>query len=115
MPGIGLKENENELMEVKAMNESLMLILSLASGILFGIFYFGGLWLTLKHMPDSKQPALLTVSSFLGRSAVCLFGFYLISGNGLWAMGFCLAGFMLSKVVLIRRLNPHTRVVGNYG
>jgi hypothetical protein len=30
-------------------------------------------------------------------------------------VGFCLAGFMLSKVVLIRRLNPHTRVVGNYG
>ena len=46
--------------EVKAMNESLMLVLSLASGIFFGLFYFGGLWLTLKHLHDSKQPALLT-------------------------------------------------------
>jgi F1F0 ATPase subunit 2 len=92
------------------MNESLMLILSLASGIIFGLFYFGGLWLTLKHMPDSKQPALLTVSSFLGRSVLCLFGFYLISGNSLEALGFSLAGFMLSKFTLIRRFKPHARL-----
>jgi len=97
------------------MNESIFMILSLASGILFGLFYFGGLWLTLKHIPDSKQPALLTAFSFLGRSLVCLFGFYLISGNGLEAIAFSLAGFMLSKFVLIRRLNPHTRVEVNYG
>ena len=80
--------------------KSLMLTLSLASGIFFGLFYFGGLWLTLKHLPDSKQPALLTLGSFLGRSAVCLFGFYLISGNGLEALAFSLAGFMLSKFAL---------------
>jgi len=97
-------------MEVKAMTESLMLILSLASGILFGLFYFGGLWLTLKHMPDSKQPALLTIGSFLGRSTVCIFGFYLISGNGLEALAFSLAGFVASKFALIRRLSPYARV-----
>ncbi len=96
------------------MNDSLMLILSLASGILFGLFYFGGLWLTLKHMPDSKQPALLTVVSFLGRSAVCLFGFYLISGNGLEAIAFSLAGFILSKFALVRHLRPHARVEVQY-
>ncbi len=77
------------------------MIISLASGIFFGLFYFGGLWLTLKHMSDSKQPALLSVGSFLGRSAVCLFGFYLISGNGLEAMAFCLAGFISLKFALI--------------
>jgi len=97
------------------MNDSLMLIFSLASGILFGFFYFGGLWLTLKHLPNSKQPALLTVGSFLGRSAVCLFGFCLISSNGLDPLAFSLAGFVLSKFVLIRWLNPHTRVEAHYG
>jgi F1F0 ATPase subunit 2 len=97
------------------MNDSLMLILGLASGILFGFFYFGGLWLTLKHLPDSKHQALLTVSSFLGRSAVCLFGFYLVSSNGLEALAFSLAGFVLSKFVLIRCLNPHTRAEADYG
>jgi F1F0 ATPase subunit 2 len=97
------------------MNDSLMLIFSLASGILFGFFYFGGLWLTLKHLPNSKQPALLTVGSFFGRSAVCLFGLCLISSNGLEALAFSLAGFVLSKFVLIHWLNPHTRAEAHYG
>ena len=92
------------------MNESLMLILSLASGIIFGLFYFGGLWLTLKHVPNSKQPALLSISSFLGRSVVCLFGFYLISSSGLEAVALSLAGFILSKFALIYRLKPPARV-----
>ena len=91
------------------MNESLMLILSLASGIISGLFYFGGLWLTLKHLSNSKQPALLSLSSFLGRSAICLYGFYLISSKGLEAMAFSLAGFILSKLVLIHRLNCSAR------
>jgi len=85
------------------MNEILTLTLSLISGILLGFFYFGGLWLTLKRLHNSKQPALLTMGSFLGRSAVCLFGFYLISGNGLEVLVFSLAGFVLSKLALIRR------------
>jgi F1F0 ATPase subunit 2 len=97
------------------MNDSLIQILSLASGILFGLFYFGGLWLTLKHITDSKQLSLLTVGSFLGRSIVCLFGFYLISGKGLEALAFSLAGFMLSKFAFIRRFNPHGREEVDYG
>lgn len=92
------------------MNESIMLILSLASGIIFGLFYFGGLWLTLKSLPNSKQPALLSLSSFLGRSAICLYGFYLVSSSGLEAMAFSLAGFILSKFVLIHRLKSPAHV-----
>lgn len=85
------------------MNEILTLTLSLISGILLGSFYFGGLWLTLKRLPNSKQPAVLTMGSFLGRSAVCLFGFYLISGSGLEVLFLSLAGFVLSKLALIFR------------
>jgi len=91
------------------MNESIIMILSLASGVLFGLFYFIGLWLTLKHMPNSKQPALLGIGSFMGRSAVCLFGFYLISGNGLEAIAISLAGFIFSKVALIIHLKSSSR------
>jgi F1F0 ATPase subunit 2 len=92
------------------MNEHIIMIICLVSGVFFGLFYFGGLWLTLKHMPDSKQPALLGVGSFLGRSAVCLLGFYLISGNGLGAMAFCLAGFISAKFALISRLRPNSHL-----
>ena len=103
MPGIGLSENGKKLREFKAMNEILTLTLSLISGIMLGFFYFGGLWLTLKRLHKSNQPALLTIGSLLGRSAVCLFGFYLISGSGLEVLFLSLAGFVLSKIALIHR------------
>ncbi len=81
-----------------------VLALSLAFGAGLGIFYFGGLWLTLKRLPSSRQPALLTISSFLGRSLVCLLGFYLVSGAGFEGPISSLAGFILAKVILVNRL-----------
>jgi len=86
------------------MNENLAMILSLASGTLLGLFYFGGLWLTLQHLSRSKQPSLMAVVSFLVRGMVCLLGFYLISGSGLKMLAISLVGFFLSKFGLIRRL-----------
>ena len=86
------------------MIESLIMALSLAIGAILGLFYFGGLWFTLRHLPGSKQPALLTFGSFLGRTAVCVLGFYLILGSGLEALILSVAGFILAKVILIKSL-----------
>ena len=87
------------------MIEPFLLALSLAFGSVLGLFYFCGLWFTLKRLPSSKQPALLTFGSFLGRSAVCILGFYLIlGGSGLEALISSLVGFILAKVILIKRL-----------
>ncbi len=89
------------------MNEFFILILSLASGIGLGIFYFGGLWLTLKQLPCTQQPVLLTLGSFFGRNAVCLFAFYLIVRIGhLEGLMLSLAGFILMKFVLVLSLSP---------
>jgi F1F0 ATPase subunit 2 len=86
------------------MTELSLLALGLVFGAVLGIFYFGGLWLTLRHLPNSRQPALLTLGSFLGRSLVCLFGFYLVSSSGLGVLIFGVVGFILAKVLLISRL-----------
>ncbi|MGA9097434.1 MAG: ATP synthase subunit I [Methanotrichaceae archaeon] len=81
-----------------------MLALSFALGAILGLFYFYGLWFTLRRLPGSKQPALLSLGSFLGRSAICILGFYLILGSGLEALISSVIGFILVKVVLINRL-----------
>jgi len=89
------------------MNEFFILILSLASGIGLGIFYFGGLWLTLKQLPYTQRSVLLTMGSFFGRNAICLFAFYLIVRVGhLEGLMLSLAGFILMKFVLVLRLGP---------
>lgn len=76
----------------------------LACGLGLGMLYFRGLWLTLKLLPGSRQPALLAYGSFAVRSLVCLLGFYLIAGRGLEGLIASLAGFVLMKLSLIRRL-----------
>jgi F1F0 ATPase subunit 2 len=87
------------------MNDFLFLTLCLAWGTVLGIFYFGGLWLTLRHLPYSGQPALLTLGSFVGRSVVCLFGFYIVASNGWEGLVSSLAGFILTKLALTHRLS----------
>jgi F1F0 ATPase subunit 2 len=85
------------------MNSAFLLVLSIFMGALLGVFYFGGLWLTIKHLPHSSQPTLLSLGSFFARSIVCMLGFYLIIGSGIEALLLSLAGFVLTKIALIRK------------
>ncbi|VVB63469.1 N-ATPase, AtpR subunit [uncultured archaeon] len=89
------------------MNEILVLALAIISGIVLGVFYFGGLWLTLQHLSRSRQPAFLVLSSFLVRSAVCLFCFYLVASNSWEGLVSSLAGFTFMKLALTHRLGRY--------
>jgi F1F0 ATPase subunit 2 len=73
-------------------------------GLGLGMLYFGGLYLTLKRLAVSRQPALLTYGSFAARSIVCLLGFYLISRGGLMGLIGSIAGFALMKLALISQI-----------
>jgi F1F0 ATPase subunit 2 len=71
-----------------------------------GLFYFGGLWLTVRHLPSSRSPALLTLGSFLGRTAVTLTGFYLVMGGRWERLLACFVGFLLMRTILVARWRP---------
>jgi len=92
------------------MNELIILIFSMAAGILLGIFYFGGLWLTLKQLSSSKNPYIFTLGSFIVRTVISLFGFYLVVRGGHWErLLVCLSGFIFMKIFLMYRLRPEKR------
>jgi F1F0 ATPase subunit 2 len=97
------------------MSSSLLPAASFFMGVFLGAFYFGGLWLTIKRLPDCQQPTLLSLCSFFARSLVCILGFYLIIGSGMQSLLLCLAGFVLTKIALIRRLSlvPRMGACGN--
>ncbi|HQN31350.1 MAG TPA: ATP synthase subunit I, partial [Methanothrix soehngenii] len=67
------------------MNSAFTLPASFFLGAVLSAFYFGGLWLTVKRLPRSRQPTLLSLSSFAARSLICLMGFYLVMGQGIEA------------------------------
>jgi F1F0 ATPase subunit 2 len=98
------------------MNKFFILILSLAFGFGLGIFYFGGLWLTLKQLPFTRQPMLLSLGSFLGRNAICLFVFYLIIRVGhLEGVILSLIGFISMKIASVHILSPGKKSKVPYG
>jgi len=83
------------------MNEISNLIWAFIVGLLLGILFFGGLWITVKKIINSKTPGLLMVGSFVLRITIVLAGFYFI-GLGDWKkLIACLIGFMVSRFTVI--------------
>ena len=82
------------------MNEFLFLAVPLATGLVLGALFFGGLWWTVGRALSSPQPALWFLASKLLRTAVVLGGFYEV-GGGRWERWLlCLAGFVLSRLLI---------------
>lgn len=90
------------------MNEWLGGLLAVLGGATLGLFYYAGLWFTLRRLPQQTHPGLWVFGSFTLRLAVSLAGFYLILGpdRHLGRLGVALLAFIAARVLLIRRLPP---------
>lgn len=89
------------------MSVPVSLILAGAAGMAFGLLYFGGLWLTVRWLPRTRFPAMLTLSSLLGRMAVTLAGFYVVMAGRSERLLACVAGFVLMRFVVVSWLQTH--------
>jgi F1F0 ATPase subunit 2 len=87
--------------------------LALLIGIGLGLLYFGGLWLTVRQLPSTNNPVLLTLVSFFGRVSLCLVGFsWLMAKTGDYAplpLVVSLIAFFWIRNTLIERLKPSAR------
>lgn len=81
------------------------LILCAVAGAGIGLLFFGGLWLTLQRLPQSKSPMLWVAPSFLLRVGLSVLGFYLMGRGGEWT-SICagMVGFIGVRTVLVRRI-----------
>ncbi len=70
------------------------------AGLTLGLFFFGGLRLTLRWITSVRRPALLIVASFGVRAALTVAGFVWV-GNGQWQRYVAaLVGFVLARLAL---------------
>ena len=76
------------------------LVLPLLAGVLLGMFFFGGLWWTIRRVLASKQPAALFFFSLLLRTGVALAGFYFVARGDWRRMLACLVGFILARILV---------------
>ncbi len=82
------------------------LVLSLVGGVVVATFYFGGLWVTVRRVPTSRRPVLLTFGSFALRGAVTVATMVWIARmHWQWLLA-AMASFVLVRVILIRKLRP---------
>jgi F1F0 ATPase subunit 2 len=90
----------------------MMFVFAALAGILFGIIYFGGLWLTIQKMGQMDRPILLLTGSFIVRLAFVLAGFYLVSNGRLELLAVSLVMFLITRFFFISRIQPHTERSG---
>lgn len=76
------------------------------AGLLIGVFFFGGLWWTIKMGMRSKYPAIWFIASFVIRFGTSLTVFFLMVSDNRWErLLVCLAGFVIARIGVSRCLN----------
>ena len=83
------------------MNETLMLAMAGAAGVVLGVVFFSGLWWTVRQGVSSPRPALWFVGSMLLRTGVVLAGFHFVGGGQWPRLLVCLLGFVLARSLVM--------------
>lgn len=83
-----------------------------ASGLLLGLLYFATLWWTVRRMPTTRRPGMLLAGSFLLRAGVAAVGIVLASGGRPLPLLAAIAGFLLGRTMLIRRVRAPLATAG---
>ncbi len=92
------------------MSNLVSFVLALLLGIGMGLIYFGGLWLTVSKLPNTRNPVLLSIVSFFGRIGFVALGFYLVMVKVQYApihLLACLLTFFGIRNLLVQRLKPN--------
>jgi F1F0 ATPase subunit 2 len=84
------------------MNEFMSLVFSLLAGGILGVFFFVGLWWTVRKLESTKQVALLFLGSMLLRTSVVILGFYFIVGDNWPRLLAGLLGFVIARIIVTR-------------
>jgi len=94
-------------------HDLLWLPLVFGAGIVLGLFYFGGLWLTVRRIPSTRRPGLLSFASFVVRTAAAMLDFYVVMGGRWERLLIALAGFLVFRTVAVRRWGPGRLLSGS--
>lgn len=84
------------------MNEEMTLLFSMLAGGVLGLFFFIGLWWTVRQVASSNHVALLFICSMLLRTAVVVYGFYVIMDDSWARLLSGLIGFIIARSITIR-------------
>jgi F1F0 ATPase subunit 2 len=79
-----------------------MMIIALIIGLLLGLMFFGGLWITVRKTLGSPYVAIWILGSSLLRTTIVLIGFYYSVQSGLLPLLVSVAGFIIGRFIVMR-------------
>jgi len=88
------------------MTDPLILGLTFIGGVALGVFYFGGLWVTVQYVARSRRPGLISMISLVVRMSITMIGLYLIMAGDWQRLVASVLGFFVARTVLLWRLRP---------
>ena len=88
------------------MNNLIGWIMAGIAGMAFGVFFFGGLWWTVRSSMASPRPGPLVFASMLVRLGITLAGFYVVADKQWQPLVACLIGFVTARFLIVRFLVP---------
>ena len=83
--------------------------LSIIWGVLLGLFYFGGLWITLKYIYRANRPKTLLAISFVIRITFIMVGFWVIMRKDPVTFLLTFPAFLITRAILTRTLGRDKR------
>jgi F1F0 ATPase subunit 2 len=93
------------------MNNNFQLLIGSLWGISLGIFYFGGLWVTVRLVPRVSKPKKLLLISFILRISVVLAGFWFVLRLHSLHFLTTLAAFFLVRFIMLSLVSrPNQKV-----
>lgn len=78
------------------------IVSSVMAGIALGLFFYGGLWFTVRRLATTPHPVLLTLGSFWIRLVVVLAAFVFLTRAGLPYVALAMASFILGRLAVSR-------------
>lgn len=82
------------------MNEFLHLLFALLEGALLGVFFFAGLWWTVRKLDSAKHVAFLFLGSMILRTGIVVLGFYFVLGDNWQHLVAGLLGFVIARMFI---------------
>ena len=71
-------------------------------GMMLGLIFFGGLYLSVRKLAGHKHPATYMLIGTAARMAILLGSFYLLRGQGAAVMTFALLGVISVRFIMVR-------------
>ncbi|HEY0340214.1 MAG TPA: ATP synthase subunit I [Steroidobacteraceae bacterium] len=80
------------------MSDTTFVVMALATGMILGALFFGGLWWTVSRALTAANPALWFGLSAVLRMAILVSGLYYVARGGWPSLLACLCGLLIARV-----------------